>query len=72
MVNHRAQRLQNGLIPGAAANVAFQRVEQFLVAGLGVFIEQRLGAHQHAWGAKATLNAAVVDKGGLQFLTQAV
>src|SRR5690606_3762649 len=56
----------DGLIAGAAAQVAGQRVGDLLPARVGVVVEQRLGDHDHAGGAVAALDGVLLEEGLLQ------
>ena len=50
-------------VAGAAADVALHVLFNFLFAGPGDFVQQRLGGQNHPRCAKAALKSAVVDKG---------
>ena len=47
----------------AAAEIARQRFFDLAVGGLGSFIEQRFGRHDHAVDAVATLGGLLIDEG---------
>ena len=52
----------------AAAQIAGQRLFDLGVGGLGVFVEQRFGGHDHAIDAVAALHGLLVDKGLLDLV----
>lgn len=45
------------MIPRATAKITFQRMANFGFAGVGIVLEQIGSGHDHAGGAKATLQA---------------
>ena len=57
-----AHRFDNVLVTCAAANIAFQMLANFNLAGFGVVIAQVDRAHHHAGGAKAALQAVAFFK----------
>jgi hypothetical protein len=50
------------VIAGAAADIAFQPVANFFLAGVGIAVHQVDRAHHHAWRAKPALQAVIVAK----------
>jgi hypothetical protein len=55
----------NVLVSGAAADIAFQAVPDFLVGGVGVALEQFHHRHNHTGSAVAALKAVIVPEGFL-------
>jgi len=55
-------------VRAAAAQIAGQSFFDLAVAGLGIFIEQRFGSHNHAVDAVAALHRLLVDEGLLDFV----
>ena len=54
------------LIAGAAAKVAFEGLARLGPRGMGVFGQQGIGGENHARRAKAALDGAVGDEGFLE------
>ena len=52
----------------AAAQISRQRFFDLAVAGLGIFIEQSFGGHDHAVDAVAALHGLLIDEGLLDFV----
>ena len=50
------------LVARATAQVAAHAVANFVFAGVGVFVQKAVGAHQHARGAKAALQTVLFVK----------
>jgi len=55
-------RVDDVLIAGAAAEIAIERVADFLLGGVGVAFEELAGSHDHAGGAEAALEAVLVPE----------
>ena len=58
-------RLDDVLVTGAAANVAFEKFTDLAITGLGVVFAQVHGAEHHAWCAEAALQTVALLEGGL-------
>src|SRR5260370_1381460 len=73
---HRARAGLHGLddvvIAGAAADVAFQPFAYVLLAGIGVMAGEVDGAHDHARGAEAALQPVMLAEGGLHRMQRAI
>ena len=64
--------IDDGLIAGAAADVAGNRLDHLFARRRGHLVEQRLGGHQHAGRAVAALGGEAVHEGLLQGMEMAV
>src|SRR5690242_18724609 len=60
------------LISGAAAQVAFQPVPDFLFTGIRIAFQDLLGGHDHAGRAKTALQAMLVPESFLHLVELAV
>ena len=60
------------MVAGAAAQVAFEAVADLFFCGVGVFVEEANGGHDHAWCAVAALEAVVFHEGLLHGVHDAV
>ena len=73
---HRAGAGLHGLddvvIAGAAADVAFQPLAHVLLAGIAVTAGEIHGAHDHARGAEAALQPVMLAEGGLHRMQRAI
>src|SRR5579863_8468850 len=65
-------RVDDMLIAGAAAEIAFQPVADLLFGGIRIIGQKLLGAEHHAWGTKAALQAVLVPEGFLDRIEFAV
>ena len=65
-------RFDNVLVTGATAQIAFELLANFSFAGMGVALAQIDGAHDHARGAKAALQAVMIAEGLLHGMQRAV
>ena len=59
-------RLEDVLVARAAADVALDGVENLVIGGMGIVLEQRGRTHQHPGCAVAALERVVGDEGALQ------
>ena len=65
-------RVDDVLIAGAAAEIAFEAVADLFVGRIGIALEQLLGRHDHAGSAEAALEAMLVPEGFLHGVELAV
>ena len=65
-------RLDDSSVAGAAAEVAFERVFDLLVAGMGIGIKQGFGGHDHPRRTEAALHRPVLNEGLLQRMQLAI
>ena len=59
-------RRDDALVAGAAAQIGRQRLEQLVVADIGLALQDAGGEHQEARRAEAALHAVMRDEGALQ------
>jgi hypothetical protein len=57
-----AHGLENGRVAATSAEIAVHAFDKFRVAGLGVFLKESDGGHDHARGAVAALECAFVEE----------
>ncbi len=65
-------RLDDVLVPGAAAEVAFQGVADLGFGRIRVAVEERVRGHDHAWGAVAALQTVHLPEAHLDRVVLAV
>ena len=58
--------LNNGRIPGAAADVPGDSLPYLLLRWIGFLLKECVGGHQDPWRAEAALKGVVFLKGPLQ------
>src|SRR5579884_31975 len=70
--SRQQHRLDDVLIPGAAAQVAGQPIFDVVDSGVGIALQQLVGAHEKAGGAEPALQAVLVAVGLLDRMQLAV
>src|SRR5689334_464515 len=60
------------LIPGASAEIAFEAVANFFISGIRIIREKLFAHHDHAGRAETALQAVLVPEGLLQGVEFAV
>ena len=62
-LRRRLNGVDNILIAGAATNVAFEIISDFIFCRVGIFFQQCRSGHDHTWRAKTALQTVMVLKG---------